>query len=949
MKIFRYFIFLQAISLLIPVLEVRAQCVPVNNEYLVRVNSKKLPTAQGLRATHVANILADVGVSNVLRESKYVSGLYRVKIDSFSQSAVRAKRDSDEILYVEPNCKRELRNRRPRATTPNDPRYGEQYGLNNDGSNGITANIDINAPEAWDISTGSSDVVLAVVDSGVDFNHQDLAANMWVNSGEIANNNIDDDSNGYIDDVHGAYVIDNNGDVLDTTAPGEAHGTLIAGVISAAGNNSVGVTGVNWNAKIMAVKIFSDDGGGGSLADIIEGWEYIIDMKVRGINVRAVNNSFGTHGENPSQSEVDTVTAARSQNILFVFAAGNDGANNDTDLDTSNYSLDNVLSVAAVTSSGALASFSNFGTSFVHLAAPGDDILMPSPGNAYELNSGTSFAAPFVVGVAGLVAGRESSLTASQLRDRLIDTVTPLGSLTSTTMSGGMVNAYEALRRGDDTPICVPSAGSAPNRPTPDADGDGVIDSVESTDGTDANDAGSFKVHLSSPVFALWTGFLDIIPIAELVNPGEDAITARLSLLNISGQVQSSVLVNIFPGKQRDIIVRDMTGFLQNSYGLLRIDFCNGSLDGRVSYYRSSATGGYEFAFSDALSQPSYGPTAVGFNTFQPSLNASESQNEVANWLSIVNLASSSRTFTVQRFNQAGTSLGSSQVTLSGGGRLDVEAGHQSLGASVVGMLKVVPSNLNSPYIANLARYGGNAPPGVAATAFSFAFPLVVKAASGRTLGVPLTTTISSQNWLEVINTRSVPTSVTINFYLSNGTQVDTVTRSLPGNSQEHFHVNSRIGDSQVGFAEIIPGASNSILAQSMVYVHDSVTGSIQAMYGSQAREALGSSLSGSFNLYLNMLNWLKIINLGSQAKNVSVRVENASTTVTRTYSVAAKSSVDVGLHEMATFGTSPNTLGAIKVSASGSPKILSELLRLRPDGSGGVEYLFPTQVRDSQ
>ena len=222
----------------------------------------------------------------------------------------------------------------------------------------------------------SANVLVGVIDTGVDYNHPDLAANIWTNPGEIAGNGIDDDGNGYIDDVHGYDFVNNDGDPMDDNG----HGTHFSGTIGGVGNNGIGVAGVNWNVKIMALK-FLDSGGSGSTANAVAGVQYATMM---GVDV--TSNSWGGGGF--SQALYDAIDAAGAANIAFVAAAGNNGANNDTSpAYPAAYDLPNIISVAATDDNDELASFSNYGAASVDLGAPGVDILSTLPGNQYGLLS----------------------------------------------------------------------------------------------------------------------------------------------------------------------------------------------------------------------------------------------------------------------------------------------------------------------------------------------------------------------------------------------------------------------------------------------------------------------------------------------------------------------------------------------------------------------------------
>lgn len=322
---------------------------------------------------------------------------------------------------------------------PNDARYGEQWGLENtgqsfNGGRGGVPGVDIGAREAWVFQQGSEDVVVAVIDSGVDYNHQDLAANMWVNENEIPGNGIDDDNNGVIDDVHGFNAIENSGDPDDDLG----HGTHVAGIIGAVGDNGEGVAGVNWRTRIMALK-FLDPIGGGSTTDAIECINYIIKMKERGVNIRVVNCSWG--GTEPSRALEEAIKRAADSGVLFVCASGNDGLDTDSVPHfPSSYDTDGVIAVAALAPNDALAGFSNWGRTSVDIAAPGVDILSTLPEGRYGYASGTSMASPFVAGVAALVAAEDPSTPVKSLRSRVLDGSFSVSDFASRLATGGRLS-----------------------------------------------------------------------------------------------------------------------------------------------------------------------------------------------------------------------------------------------------------------------------------------------------------------------------------------------------------------------------------------------------------------------------------------------------------------------------------------------------------------------------
>jgi len=247
------------------------------------------------------------------------------------EDALAAFRASPDVLYAEPNYVLHS------DAIPNDSQFGTLWGLNNTGQSGGTADADIDAPEAWDVSTGDSSIVVGVIDTGVDYNHPDLAANIWTNPGEIAGNGIDDEGDGFIDDVHGYNFVANNGNPLDDNG----HGTHTSGTIGAIGNNNVGVVGVNWHVKIMAIK-FLDSFGSGSTTGAINAVNYSATMHAKGVNIKLTSNSWGGGGFFAGAARCDQCDPLAG--MLFVAAAGNSGLNTDVSVNyPSGYPLDNII------------------------------------------------------------------------------------------------------------------------------------------------------------------------------------------------------------------------------------------------------------------------------------------------------------------------------------------------------------------------------------------------------------------------------------------------------------------------------------------------------------------------------------------------------------------------------------------------------------------------------
>jgi autotransporter-associated beta strand protein len=340
-----------------------------------------------------------------------------------------------EVAYFEPNAVLRL------AAMPNDPDIGQLWGMHNTGQNGGVTDADIDAPEAWDIATGSNEVVVGVIDTGVDYNHPDLTANMWTNPDEIPGNGVDDDGNGFVDDVHGYDFVNNDGDPMDD----HGHGTHVAGTIAAAGDNRQGIAGVNWHSSILAMK-FIDSSGRGLTANAVRAVNYATMMRNNyGVNIRVTNNSWG--GPGYDQSLHDAIKASGDAGMLFVAAAGNSGLDNDAWPNyPSSYDLNNIIAVAATDCYDGLASFSNYGAESVDLAAPGVNILSTVPRGGYAFASGTSMAAPHVAGVVALACSVAPTKTAAEIRQAVLESVDPLPSLGGKVATGGRLNALKTLQ-----------------------------------------------------------------------------------------------------------------------------------------------------------------------------------------------------------------------------------------------------------------------------------------------------------------------------------------------------------------------------------------------------------------------------------------------------------------------------------------------------------------------
>jgi subtilisin family serine protease len=358
--------------------------------------------------------------------------LVRLPAGTAVDEAMRSYRALGAVRYAEPNYVVTA------LAVPNDPLFGQLWGLHNTGQAGGKADEDIDAPEAWNLATGSSNVVVAILDTGLDYEHVDLAANVFINAADCNGDGVDDDGNGYVDDCYGIDFFNEDSDPWDDNG----HGTHVAGTIGATGNNGIGVTGVNWSVRLLPCK-FLDYFGRGFVSDAIRCLDYVKAMKDRGENVIATNNSWG--GPAFSQALQDAIDAQLDSGILFVAAAGNDAS----DIDggpffPASYDLPNVISVAATTRSGSLAPFSNYGQRSVHLGAPGHEILSTTPHDTYTVLSGTSMAAPHVSGVAALLKAADPSRDWRAIRNLLLTGGDNTPALAKT-LTGKALNAHGSL------------------------------------------------------------------------------------------------------------------------------------------------------------------------------------------------------------------------------------------------------------------------------------------------------------------------------------------------------------------------------------------------------------------------------------------------------------------------------------------------------------------------
>lgn len=419
----------------------------VLDEVLVQTKEEKAPLDVKRTMAEFLEKYSGKNAIESVRRLKVDDPIYLIKLrkNSNVSRTVGILKDHQWMKIVEPNYVYYI------DSITNDTEVESVWALDNHGQNDPTGQkgvvgIDLNLDTLWSYGyVGSKKVVVGVIDSGIDWEHPDLKDNLYENTKEIAGNGIDDDGNGYIDDIHGWNFKDNSNKSDDDNS----HGTHCAGIIGAVGNNAKGISGVNWEVTLMPLKFLGADGSGGT-SGALEAIEYGTKM-----GVQILSNSWGGGGK--SSLVEAAINKAEAKGILFVAAAGNDGTDNTTKPHyPSNYTLDNVVSVAATDNQGVLARFSNYSLKDVHVAAPGVNILSTVPFEIYDTDegetpswyrsySGTSMATPYVSGVAALMLAANSSLSYADIKSKLISTSVKSRFLDGKVVSGGIVNAYNAF------------------------------------------------------------------------------------------------------------------------------------------------------------------------------------------------------------------------------------------------------------------------------------------------------------------------------------------------------------------------------------------------------------------------------------------------------------------------------------------------------------------------
>ncbi|HMO17233.1 MAG TPA: serine protease [Oligoflexia bacterium] len=439
--------------------------------------------------------------------------------------------------------------------------------------------------------------------------------------------------------------------------------------------------------------------------------------------------------------------------------------------------------------------------------------------------------------------------------------------------------------------------------------------------------------------YGLWNGFIGLVNIAEIQNTSGSAVTAKVNLFNAAGTHVSTNSFSVPAGQQFDVILNQLSGYSTDSYGVVQI---SSNVSGRISYYKPKVSGSFtdfDFAYALPFAPPITNKSSVSFNTFQPSFNPGETSNLVANWLSVVNLDTGTKSFLVKKYNQSGVLLSETNISLASRNRADIDGGHVSPGPGNVGLLEIVPVDINAKYSAQLVRYGYK----TGGTAFNFAFPLVATKGLNGTHYFPVGDRDTHQNWIELVNPSSQGNSAQVQIFSESGNLLSNQTIGLNPYSQFHLNTSQILPAGSIGFGSITPTGGTPLASQSMFYFRDPVSGSISSISGTQEVTSGSSILNGSYNLFLSMESRLRLHNTAALSGSANILIASQSSSgASGTMSFAPFESKEVNLHDFGLFGTIANSYGTVRVTPTGNALIFGTTTRLKRNTNTLPQFVVP-------
>ena len=453
---------------------------------------------------------------------------------------------------------------------------------------------------------------------------------------------------------------------------------------------------------------------------------------------------------------------------------------------------------------------------------------------------------------------------------------------------------------------------------------------------------------LQTPVYSQWNSTLNMRNVLELMNRGSSALPVRVSLYSILGELVHQQNLTVPASSEKEVVINDLSGFVPDSQGLVKLEF-NGPLDGRMIMSRAHATRAeYEFRYAMPLTNGLFGETSVSFNTTQPSTMRNERANIVMNWLSITNLDSEVKRFRVNTFNRAGRLLSVRTVDVEPLTRMNLDGGHNLAGPRNSGTHVVTPIDLDTHYLAELTRFGGNSPSGTNVSEYKFAFPLMARLPQSDREHVLVTREEGETSWLEIASVINQATRVVVSFYNERGTLVEAINLRLPAYGQTVINTARYMKLGESGFAQVTPTVARSIVTNSVVYYTSGKTsGSVSSAYSALSAKASVCSLTGGFDLASSTENWLQVSNPSDSTVLTRVYLQGATQSAERTIRIGKKSSVLLPIHNPRQFRVQAGGVGLLWVkSESPTAGVFSQLVRLKRNSQRFVDESIVVPMR---